>query len=441
MHTATPLTLAAPRVAALLHEARARTLLLVSSVDESELMDQHDPLLSPVVWDLGHIAHFEELWLVRNLEGPAEFAEMPGMFNPFENPRSTRGGLALPRLADSLAHMADTRRRVLERLERGADGAADPALLHEGYVYRMVAQHEYQHNETVLQALQLRSRAVPYRAPRAVEPPEGRPVAADADGMVGFPGGRVVIGTDDRSAAYDNERPAHEVEVGPFRIGAWAVTCGEYARFVEDGGYRTPSLWSEAGWRHRAEAGLEAPLFWERRGEAWWHRSMDRAAPVAPDHPVCHVGWYEAEAYCAWAGGRLPTEVEWEAAACWDPATGTKRSYPWGDEPPSPLHANLDQLAFGTAAVGAHPRNVSPVGCYGMIGDVWEWTSSHFAPWTGFQAFPYPEYSEPFFGSEYRVLRGGSWATRPGAVRGTFRNWDYPIRRQIFVGFRMARDA
>ena len=427
-------------VAALLQDARERTLLLVASVPEDELMNQHNRLMSPVVWDMGHIAHFEELWLIRNLEGPVRFGEMPGMFNPFENPRAVRGELALPRLSDTLDHMACARRMVLDRLVSGDAGAADPRLLEGGYVYHMVTQHEYQHNETILQALQLKDDGARYRAPRAIVPPAGRPVAADADGMVRFPGGRVEIGTDDRGAAYDNERPRHAVEIAPFRIGAWAVTNGEYARFIADGGYRTKSLWSDAGWKHREEADLAAPQFWEQRDGQWWSRSMDAETPVDPDRPVCHVCWYEAEAYCRWAGGRLPTEQEWEAAASWDPAAGRKRAYPWGDDPPGPLDANLDQLAFQTAQTGAYPRNLSPIGAYGMIGDVWEWTASDFAPWPGYETFPYPEYSEVFFGPDYKVLRGGSWATRPGAIRNTFRNWDYPIRRQIFSGFRMVRD-
>jgi gamma-glutamyl hercynylcysteine S-oxide synthase len=162
---------------------------------------------------------------------------------------------------------------------------------------------------------------------------------------------------------------------------------------------------------------------------------------VEPSHPVCHVTWYEAEAFARYAGKRLPTELEWEAAASWDPETRQKLQYPWGNAPPDRALANVDQLTFGTAPLGAYPRNVSPIGCYGMIGDVWEWTASDFGPWPGFESFPYQEYSEVFFGSEYKVLRGGSWATRPGAVRSTFRNWDYPIRRQIFSGFRCARDA
>jgi gamma-glutamyl hercynylcysteine S-oxide synthase len=432
-----PRPLPPAEVARLLADARERTLLLISTLPEARLFAQHDRLMSPIAWDLGHIAHFEELWLIRNLEGPVRFGEMPGTFNPFENPRATRGELDLPGYAETLATMAGVRRRVLASLEAAA--GRDDALLRDGYVYRMVAQHEYQHGETMLQALQLLEDP-PYRAPRGVAVPDGRPVAADAEGFVRFPGGRVEIGTEDRSAAYDNERPRHAVELPPFRIGAAPVTNGEYLRFIEEGGYADARLWSEEGWRWRTEAGVEAPQFWRRAADGWTVRSMDGVAPLDPDRPVCHVSWYEAEAYARWAGARLPTEEEWEASAGWDPAEGRARAFPWGDDPPSPLDANLDQLAFGPAPVGAYPRNVSPIGCYGMIGDVWEWTASEFRPYPGFEAFPYREYSEVFFGAEHRVLRGGSWATRPGAVRNTFRNWDYPIRRQIFAGFRLARD-
>jgi iron(II)-dependent oxidoreductase len=167
---------------------------------------------------------------------------------------------------------------------------------------------------------------------------------------------------------------------------------------------------------------------------------MDRAGPVPASHPVCHVCYYEAEAFARYAGKRLPTELEWEAAASWNPGTAVKLAFPWGNQPASKDLANIDQLSFGTAPVGSYSKNLSPVGCSGMIGDVWEWTSSDLQPYPGFESFPYKEYSEAFFGSEYKVLRGGSWATRPGAIRNTFRNWDYPIRRQIFSGFRCARD-
>ena len=426
-------------IAARLLEARARTLLLVAPLGDDDLHRQHDPLMSPIAWDLGHIAHFEELWLTRNLDGPIEFVEMPGLYNPFEHPRSRRGALALPGLAECRALMDGIRGRVLARLASADLDAAHP-LLRDGFVYEMVLQHEYQHDETILQTLQLKQ-GTPY-APlvRLESAGSGTPSAVPGE-MVRFPGGEVRIGTDGGSAAYDNERPAHAVEVAPFWIDVLPVTNQEFLAFIAAGGYDAPGHWSEAGWRWRTETGARAPKYWERRDGTWVTRSMDRSGPVDPRHPVCHVCWYEAEAFARFAGKRLPTEIEWEAAASWDPATGTSRPYPWGEAPPDRTLANVDQLAFGTAPAGCYPANVSPIGCRGMIGDVWEWTSSDFGPWPGFESFPYREYSEVFFGPEYKVLRGGSWATRPGAVRNTFRNWDYPIRRQIFSGLRCARDG
>jgi iron(II)-dependent oxidoreductase len=428
---------AADRIAAVLDEARARTLTLVEPLSEQDLHMQHDPLMSPVIWDLGHIAHFEELWLTRNLDGPVEFVEMPGMYNPFEYPRRVRGTLALPTLAECRSLMEEIRERVLERL-RTADFEDGNTLLHDGYVYAMVAQHEYQHNETILQTLQLK-RGAPYPAPRAIRMPAGSPTVPNDGRMVRFPGGLVTIGTTDRTRAYDNERPQHTVDLAPFWIDEHPVTNGAYLAFMEDGGYETRPLWSDAGWQWLGEEHGRAPKYWQRNADGWSTRSMDLVERVDPAKPVCHVCFHEAAAFARWAGRRLPTEIEWEAAASWDPATGRALTYPWGDEPVTPALANVDQLSFGTARVGAYPRNVSPIGCYGMIGDVWEWTASDFLGYPGFESYPYREYSEAFFGNEYKVLRGGSWATRPGAIRNSFRNWDYPIRRQIFSGFRCAR--
>jgi len=423
-------------LAADLGEARARTFQIVAPLSPDDLHRQHDPLMSPVAWDLGHIAAFEELWLTHNLSGRIEFSEMPGLYNPFEHPRRVRGTLALPDLVEVRETMAGIRARGLDRLGT-ADLRAGPALLRDGYVYRMVLQHEYQHGETILQTLQLKQGAS-YVPPARRSTPAGRAVAGPG-GMVRFPGGEVTLGTDDRSAAYDNERPRHSIRLAPFWIDITPVTNGQYLAFMEAGGYRRRELWTDEGWSWLAEAGVSSPKHWTESGGGWVTRTMDVVRPLDPARPVCHVSWHEAQAYACFAGKRLPTEAEWEVAASWDPATGTRRLHPWGDEPWSPELANLDQLAFDTAPVGAYPRNVSPIGCYGMIGDVWEWTASDFRGYPGFEAFPYREYSEAFFGAEYRVLRGGSWATRPGAVRATFRNWDYPIRRQIFSGFRCAR--
>jgi iron(II)-dependent oxidoreductase len=429
-------------IAGQLLEARARTFLLVSPLTDEELQAQHDPLMSPLLWDLGHIAHFEELWLTRNLDGPVEFVEMPGLFNPFEHPRSERGALRLPRFSECRKIMDEIRGRVLDRLAANDFDPSNP-LLRDGYVYNMVLQHEYQHNETMLQTLQLK-RGRPYSPAARFDSPAGAfslRGTAPRGGMLQFPGGAVEIGTRDRTAAYDNERERHVVELAPFWIDRDPVTNGDFLTFIAAGGYSAREFWSDAGWAWLTDAGARAPMYWTQVGESWFTRSMDRSGLVEPAHPVCHVSYHEAEAFARFVGKRLPTELEWEAAACWDSSSGTKRSYPWGEQAPSKDLANLDQLSFGTRPVGSYRLNVSPLGCYGMIGDVWEWTSSDFGPYPGFKSFPYPEYSEAFFGTEYKVLRGGSWATRPGAIRGTFRNWDYPVRRQIFSGFRCARDV
>ena len=431
-----------------LGEARDRTLELVARLSDPDVTRQHNRLMSPIVWDLGHIAHFEEVWLLENIDGAGSGAEgLRGIYDAFRHPRATRDRLPLPDRATCLDYLDDVRRAVLRKMD-AIDPRADTPLLRGGYVFNMVLQHEYQHNETILQTLQLMDGA-PYAALAGRRPGEGRR-AANGTGqrdepathdMVHFPGGDVFIGTDDRSQAYDNERPRTRLRVEPFLIDRHPVDNGAFMDFIAAGGYRTDAHWSEAGLAWRTAEQAEAPLFWFRRDGAWWTRTLGREAPVDPVLPVCHVSWHEADAFARWTGKRLPTEAEWEVAAGWDPTRARALLYPWGDEPATPSRANLDAVRLGPAAPGSHPGNVSPLGCYGMIGDVWEWTSSCFLPYPGFEAFPYPEYSEVFFGDEYRVLRGGSWATRPGAIRNTFRNWDYPQRRQIFSGFRCASDA
>ena len=438
MHAHTAPSSTRDRIAALLEEARARTELLLRPLPEEDLSVQHDPLMSPILWDLGHIGHFEEVWLLEKLREPGTDGEgLRGIYNPFENPRSKRGALELPRPSACWEYLERVRAQVLASL--GDPASNGSPLTRDGFVYRMVLQHEYQHGETILQTLQLK-RGEPYAAPRAGGPPPRRPDAPRPGTMVRFPGGRVEIGTDDTSAAYDNERPRHHVVLEPFSIDVHPVTNGEYLAFLEDGGYDARGAWSEKGWAWKVESGLTAPKHWTRGRHGWTERFMDRVMTLDPDRPVCHVCYWEAEAFARWAGKRLPTEAEWEAAASWDPERGEKRAYPWGDEEPTPEHANLDQLLFETTPVGSYPAGASPLGCWDMLGNVWEWTSTDFHGYPGFRTFPYREYSEVFFGDEYKVLRGGSWATRPGAIRTTFRNWDYPIRRQIFSGFRCARD-
>jgi gamma-glutamyl hercynylcysteine S-oxide synthase len=361
-------------IAGRLAEARRRTLSLIEPLDEAQLNRVYSPLLSPLAWDLGHIANFEELWLVQTI-GDREplHGDLGRLYDAIENPRRARGELPILRDAELRAYLADVRERTLEVLDEVGDlgeEAEDP-LLRGGFVYEMLLAHEHQHCETMLQLLQM---VDDYEAPTGVGAAAGPP--PDGPEAISVPAGEHVIGAPPGGFAYDNERRRHTVGLSSFEIDRLPVDNAAYARFVE-------------------ETDAEPPMYWERVGDGWVRAAMGRREPLDPDLPVVHVSWHEADAFARWAGRRLPTEQEWEAA-----------------------HDGLDR-----------------------VGAVWEWTSSHFLSYPGFEAFPYPEYSEVFFGDEYRVLRGGSWATHPSVMRPSFRNWDLPQRRQIFSGIRCARDA
>jgi gamma-glutamyl hercynylcysteine S-oxide synthase len=297
--------------------------------------------------------------------------------------------------------MEQVRERTLEVLD---EIELDPGdrLLAEGFVYEMLLAHEHQHNETMLQLLQM----VEAYEPVEVDGAAAAEPAKQGPEMVRVEAGAYEIGAPDGGFAYDNERPRHRVELEPFWIDRTPVTNAAYTRFME-------------------ETGAEPPMYWQRDGDGGWVRTaMGRTEPVDPRLPVIHVSWHEADAFARWAGKRLPTEAEWEVAA-----RGANRD-----------RANLDQFSFGPSPAGAYADAASECGALQMLGDVWEWTSSDFTAHPGFEAFPYPEYSEVFFGDTYKVLRGGAWATRRDVIRTSFRNWDLPERRQIFAGIRCARD-
>jgi iron(II)-dependent oxidoreductase len=423
-------------------DLRARTRRLIAPLTREQLRTQHSPLQGPIVWDLGHIANFEDQWAVRALlpgrAGISTPAAQDLLYDPLVNPRRVRGGLALPEPAAVFAYMDDVRAST----ERGLHAArfdTDHPLLADGFVYNLVAQHEAQHAETILQTIQL---IVDLEYEPAWRRRVSRSRAPQHGDSVVVPAGPFVMGTDDRALAYDNERPAHVVSLPAYRIDVWPVTNGAYLEFVEDGGYRRPELWCRAGWAFVLEKGIAHPGQWVRHPDGGWsEESLGSPSPLRLESPVVHVSWHEAAAYARWAGKRLPTEAEWEKAAAWDPSAGRSRRYPWGDDEPERDCANLDLQHLAPAAAGAYPSGASAYGCQQMIGDVWEWTASEFRPYPGFVAFPYREYSAVHFDRGYRVLRGGSWATHPVAIRNTFRNWDLPERRQIFAGFRCAADV
>jgi gamma-glutamyl hercynylcysteine S-oxide synthase len=361
-------------IAERLGEARRRTLALIEPLDDERLNRVYSPLLSPLAWDLGHIANFEELWLVQTIGGREPLhGELGRTYDAIENPRRTRGELPILRDAELRAYLADVRERTLEVLDEVDIGAeAEDPLLRDGFVYELLLAHEQQHNETMLQLLQMVDGYEP------LEPfGPGAVASVSAAEMVHVPASAHQIGAPASGFAYDNERPRHAVELNSFEIDRTPVTNAAYSQFVE-------------------ETGSEPPLYWERDGAGGWVLTrMGGRDQIHPTHPVLHVSWSEADAFARWAGKRLPTEHEWEAA-----------------------RPHLDG-----------------------VGQAWEWTSSDFVAYPGFVAFPYREYSEVFFGGDHKVLRGASWATDPNVVRPSFRNWDLPQRRQIFSGIRCARDA
>ncbi|MGW7279887.1 ergothioneine biosynthesis protein EgtB [Streptomyces sp. NPDC054844] len=423
------------RALATLVTARDRTTLLTSCVEGPDLTAQVSPLMSPLVWDLAHIGNQEEQWLLRAVAGQEAIRpEIDSLYDAFEHPRAERPKLPLLSPAEARRYAADVRGRALDVLESTAFHGT--RLTEAGFAFGMIAQHEQQHDETMLITHQLR------KGPQALTAPDPDPVplfTGPAEVLV--PGGPFVMGTSTEPWALDNERPAHRREVAPFHLDTTPVTNGAYRAFIDDGGYDDPRWWAPEGWDHIRRHSVTAPLYWRRDGGQWLRRRFGVTEVVPPDEPVVHVCWYEADAYARWAGRRLPTEAEWEKAARYDPAGDRSARYPWGDADPGPEHANLGQRHLRPAPAGSYPAGESPLGIRQLIGDVWEWTSSDFAPYPGFRAFPYKEYSEVFFGPDHKVLRGGSFAVDAVACRGTFRNWDYPIRRQIFSGFRTARSA
>lgn len=400
-----------------LTSTREATLRLVEPVDDEQLAAQVSPVMSPLVWDLAHIGWFEELWLTRRI-GDSEPSQprFDELYDAFRHLRGERSRLPILTPPEARAYLETVRRLALEVLEGAQLDDSNP-LLRDAYVYGLVLQHELQHQETMLQTLQL-SR-VSYATPSHAD--LGAPPSHED---VFVPAGPLTLGTNEQPWAYDNERPAHVVELPAFRIERHPVTNERFTEFVEDGGYRKRRYWSDDGWQWLRAERVEAPLYWERAGRGWLRLRFGRLEPVPPAEPVQHVSFYEAEAVAAWAGKRLPTEAEWEKAARGaDPGDG----------------ATLGRWSFGPRPVAG--RATSSFECDCMLGDVWEWTSSAFDGYPGFAPFPYAEYSEVFFGDEHRVLRGGSWATDPLVARTTFRNWDYPQRRQLFSGLRLATEA
>ena len=421
------------QLTAQIKDARERTLCLIKGLDAQQMMGPRLDIVNPLRWEIGHTAYFYEYWVLRQHLGEQPvFPEVDALYDSITIAHDDRWDLPLPDLADTLAYMQEVQTRVCRHLEQGgADARRD-------YLAQYAVFHEDMHTEAFTYTRQTLS----YPAPEIGSGPGTFAASAITSGDASIPGGEFVLGAEpEQGFVFDNEKWGHRHQVAPFRIARTAVSQGEFAAFVDDGGYRNREHWTDEGWTWRKERNLEHPVYWRRAGQGWQRRRFDQWLPLEPSAAVIHVSWHEAQAFCRWAGRRLPSELEWEVAAAGAPtADGSgllpgKRTFPWGEQDPTPALANLDGHALGTIDVQALPDGDSAFGCRQMIGNAWEWTDTLFGPYPGFEADMYADYSQPLFGNT-RVLRGGGWATRGRMIRNTWRNYYGADRNDVFAGFR-----
>lgn len=432
-------TISADTLAEWLTDARRCTLALIDDLTDSQLLGPRLAIVNPLLWEIGHLAWFGEKWVLRHSGNRRPLrADGDSLYDSSAVPHGTRWDLLLPSRSETLRYMGQVQEQVLDQLRSRTPSAE------EAYFVLLSIFHEDMHTEAFAYTRQTLgyTRPNPSAAGNASSPLCAMPAGPwPGDGEV--PGGSFLLGaTPEEPFVFDNEKWAHPVEVQPFAIARAPVTQAEFAAFVEDHGYERRDLWSEDGWRWREAAEARHPVYWQRQPSGGWlRRDFDRWVSLEAHRPVVHVNWHEAEAYCRWAGRRLPTEAEWEMAAAAEPAAPggrhaeKKRRFPWGMTPPAPGQANLDWQALGCIDVGALPTGDSAFGCRQLIGNVWEWTASDFLPYPGFVTDPYKEYSAPWFGT-HKVLRGGCWATRSRLLRNTWRNFYRPDRRDVWAGFR-----
>ena len=423
----------ADHLAAIMDDAHRRSLALTTGLAADQLMGPRLPIVNPLRWEIGHVAWFYENFILRDLYGHEPILPHGDeLYDSATVPHEVRWDLPLLSMTEAIHYAETVKERCLERLEGGLASERD------SFMYQFATFHEDMHTEAYIHTRQ----TLGYPAPQL-----GRGRTRDSTPGGSHPGDAAVpegvfrLGAErDAPFRFDNEKWAHPVPVRPFSIAKAAVSNAEFAAFVDAGGYRRREFWSETGWEWRSEAAAEHPGYWvPNPGHGFQLRRFDRIGPLPLHEPVIHVNWFEANAFCAWAGRRLPTEVEWEAAALGEPdgdrLAPTKRTFPWGESPPDPRRANLDGWELGCLEVGALPDGDSAFGCRQLLGNVWEWTADTFEPFPGFRPDSYRDYSETRF-HRTKTLRGGAWATRGRMLTGRYRNFFSPERRDVLAGFR-----
>ena len=418
-------------------DAHKRTVALIDGLSDKQLKGPLLPIVNPLLWEIGHASYFYELWVLRkHLKHPPLIANADSLYDSMTIAHDDRWDLPLPSLDDTLAYMQTVLDRILASMVKGEDNIRD-------YLVQYAVFHQDMHNEAYTYTRQTLNYPAPLIVSDIIKPDKGS--ASDEGGLSGdvnIPSGTFMLGaTRQDGFVFDNEKWAHPVEVAPFSIARAAVSNADYLLFVEAGGYEKPEYWDDEGWKWRLHSQLKHPVYWRSVADGWQIKQFDCKIDMPMNAALIHVCWYEAQAYCRWAGRRLPTEAEWEAAAAAEPSddglslSSVQRNYPWGDAAPRAELANLDGFALGTEDVALYAAGDSAFGCRQMLGNVWEWTQNTFEPYPGFEPDMYVDYSQPLFGNT-KVLRGGSWATRARMIRNSWRTYYGPERNDVFAGFR-----
>jgi len=451
---------AATSLTELYQQVRAQTMAIVAPLEIEDYVIQTAEFMSPPRWHIGHTSWFFETVLQAHQPGYRVYSEdFLFYFNSYyegfgvriERPR--RGTRSRPTVKETVAY----RQHIDEEMARFLESLEDPAVLS---LVRLGLEHEMQHQELLVYDIK-HLLSDQFDAPLRAAPVAQRTVA----GMAEIEGGLFWLGAHQGSSptveegsvgdgirsqsgdesphsifAFDNEKPAHQVFLQDFKLDRALVTNGEFLEFIRDGGYQNFRWWFSEGWEAVNREQWRAPLYWEESDGEWLIRDFGglRAVASRAADPVCHVSYFEASAFAKWAGKRLPTEAEWEKAACYHVAHG-RQAFPWGNGSPDIDNANLFENGLWTVApVGAFPRGASAYGCEQMIGDVWEWTTSDYVPYPGFKS-EFDEYNDKWFVNQ-KVLRGGSFATPQLHIRSTYRNFFHAHERWMTSGFRCARD-
>lgn len=435
-------------------QVRKKTMQLFKPLRIEDSVMQSDPFGSTPNWHIAHTSWFFQKILEKygtqlefdksefNLEYLNSYYQRFGKILS----KQDRGKFPRPTVKQTLDYRSFMDRKVVKFLKEKAtdEKTADEMSYEMRYDFVLGMQHEMQHQELMIYDFQhfferFHDPSDKYEPVIMNAPPPRAPEITTSSSMVNIPEGIFELGYNGDAFCYDNELPEHKVYLQPFKIDVWPVTNGEFMKFISDGGYQNYRYWLADGWELVKEQQWNSPLYWTPQDNVWEKKDFRGLNKIDPEEPVVNLSYYEADAFARWAGKRLPTEAEWEKAASWNEELQRKTLYPWGDHKPTPKHTNLyESYIWSPAKVGSYPAGKSFYGCYQMIGDVWEWTSSEYVLYPGFES-KFPEYTDKWTINQ-KVLRGGCFATPVAQIRNSYRNYFKPYERIPFAGFRCAKD-